>query len=408
MASQFGVNVVTSVNAARPIRVQSNTPIGAVGTIVLPADITELKEEEIVIYNAIKNGELISFANSGKMKNFCGKFGGSLSEVADAIDDQNVACQIVVKAIEIAEAALDNVAKAEDFYLHPIVKSRIIEGIDGLRNSRAILGYKPNLLIAPRFSHDPDVAAQLVATAERLWATAFIDLNAASEAGAITAAGDFGTKRAILCDPYCKVWNTETNVAEFAPSSARLAALQAWTDGQWEYGFADSFSNREIKGISGTSRAIEFEAGIDCEADRLRAASVATIIRCGGYRAWGADTTDIDPIWRDLPRVRTFDRICEAALDGLFWAIDRRASDTLKAVKDSVEQLLLALKGSNVVLGFEVTWDEEKNTKANITAGKFYLNAELQNMPIVKRLEVDFTYSDRWGDLLMNMANGGE
>jgi hypothetical protein len=188
------------------------------------------------------------------------------------------------------------------------------------------------------------------------------------------------------------------------PMSARRAGLIAWTDAQWEYGFADSHSNRIINGISGTARAIEFNAGQDCEADRLRAKGIGTIIRYNGFRVWGGETTDIDPIWQDHTRVRVFDRVCEAALDGLFWAIDRRA-DILKSVRDSVEQMLLALKGSKVLLGFNVYWDPEKNTKANISAGKFYLVAQMQNMPIVKRLEVNFSYVDRYGDVLIKMIS---
>ncbi|MBD3842356.1 MAG: hypothetical protein IE909_10805 [Campylobacterales bacterium] len=75
-----------------------------------------------------------------------------------------------------------------------------------------------------------------------------------------------------------------------------------------------------INGISGTSRAIEFNAGQDCEADRLRTKGIGTVIRYNGFRMWGGETTDIDPIWQDHTRVRVFDRVCEAALDGLFWA----------------------------------------------------------------------------------------
>ena len=96
--------------------------------------------------------------------------------------------------------------------------------------------------------------------------------------------------------------------------------------------------------------------------------------------------------------------MCEAALDGLFWAIDRRA-DILKSAKDSVEQMLLALKGSSVLLGFNVYWDPEKNTRANITAGKFYMVAEMQNMPIVKRLEVNFSYVDKYADVLIKQIS---
>ena len=73
----------------------------------------------------------------------------------------------------------------------------------------------------------------------------------------------------------------------------------------------------------------------------------------------------------------------------------------LKSAKDSVEQMLLGLKGAKVLVGYEVSWDSELNTAANITAGKFYLKAEMMNTPIVKRIEVSFNYSDTWAETLL-------
>jgi hypothetical protein len=230
-----------------------------------------------------------------------------------------------------------------------------------------------------------------------------VDLNCNDEAGAMLAKNNFGTSRILLRDPYVKVWDTTLSAEVLQPDSARVAGMIAWTDGQWEYGFADSFSNRIMNGIVGTARAVEFAAGQDCEADRLRTNGIGSIINYKGWRTWGGETTDIDPIWQDHTRVRIFDRISEAALDGLFWAIDRRATDVLKSVKDSVEQMLLALKGAGVMIGYDVFWDKDQNTKANITAGKFYLKTQAQNSPIVKRIEVNFSYVDRYGDVLMKM-----
>jgi phage tail sheath protein FI len=88
------------------------------------------------------------------------------------------------------------------------------------------------------------------------------------------------------------------------------------------------------------------------------------------------------------------------ALEGVFFAIDRRADELIYA-KQSVEGMLNALKGAGVLLGFNVYWDKEQNTKENITAGKFYLAAEIQDTPIVKRLEINFAYADKWGDVLI-------
>lgn len=402
MASQYGVNTVTSANAARPIRVQSSTPIGVVGTVLLPANTDTMSVENKKVYEKIKANEPLFFGSADKALEFFEDMEGTIRESLDGIADQNVSGPVIINAVELE---LSHSGKtAEDFYDDLTLKSKIIKAIGELKGVAAEVGYKPNLIVALRFSHDLAVSTEMQSVAQRLLAMSIVDLKSDDESEAVLAVGSFGTSRVLLCDPYVKVWDTFTNSEILQPLSARRAGLIAWTDAQWEYGFADSHSNRVINGITGTARTIEFNAGQDCEADRLRTKAIGTVIRYNGFRMWGGETTDIDPIWQDHTRVRVFDRISEAALDGLFWAIDRRA-DILKSVKDSVEEMLLALRGAKVALGFNVYWDLERNTSANITAGKFYLIAEFQNMPIVKRLEVNFSYVDRYGDVLIKLIS---
>jgi len=402
MASQFGVNTVTSANAARPIRINSSTPIGVVGTVLLPANADTMTDENKTIYDKIKANEPLFFGSADKALEFFEDMEGTIRESLDGIADQNVSGPIIINTVELEATHSGKIP--EDYYDDLTLKSKIIKAIGDFKGVAGVVGYKPNLIVALRFSHDLAVSTEMQSVAQRLLAMALVDLKANDESEAVLAVGSFGSNRVLLCDPYVKVWDTFTNAEITQPLSARRAGLIAWTDAQNEYGFADSHSNRVVNGITGTSRTIEFNAGQDCEADRLRTKGIGTVIRYNGFRIWGGETTDIDPIWQDHTRVRIFDRISEAALDGLFWAIDRRA-DILKSVKDSVEQMLLDLKGAKVLLGFNVYWDAERNTSANITAGKFYLVAELQNMPIVKRLEVNFSYVDRYGDVLIKLIS---
>jgi len=390
MASQYGVNTITSATAARPLAIKSTTPIAIVGTAV--SDGGDLFAEQPLY-----------FGSATKALETFSEVEGTVREALDGIEDQNVQCPIIIRGATIANAQTSG-GSAENFYGMTTLKSDIITNINALKTAAAVVGVKPALIVAPRFSHDLDVSTEMASVAQRVLGMGIVDLNVTDEASALVLKASFGTRRLLLRDPYVKVWDTLSNAEQLQPDSARVAGMIAATDAGWEYGFADSFSNRVMNGISGTARAIEFNAGQDCEADRLRSNGIGTIIRYNGFRTWGGETTDIDPIWQDHTRVRIFDRISEAALDGLFWAIDRRA-DILKSVKDSVEQMLLGLKGANVLIGFDVLWDEEKNTKANITAGKFYLVASMQNMPIVKRIEVNFNYDDRWGDVLIKMVS---
>ena len=392
MSSAYGVNITTSVNASRPIAIDGSTPIFLTGTAVVPEGLKSKVSEH--------NG-IIFYGNAEKALEDWGDTTGTIRGSLIGINDQLVKSPVVVSVVSITA---DQAKKeAEVFYNDTKVKSSIKEAIAKAPNAMAIFSSKAKLLIAPRFSHDKDIRAELQTQATKLGGVGIVDLNAKDEADAMAKIKDgFGTKRLLACDPYVKVWDTKLNKEVTEPMSARVAGLIAYTDSLVEYGWADSASNRVIQGISGTARPIEFVAGQECEADRLRKAGIASVINYKGYRLWGFETTDPDSIWQSLERVRVFDRIGEALLDGVFWAIDKRA-DILVHAKDSVEGLLRALKGSNVLVGYDVFWHPEKNTKENLTAGKFYLVAEMQNMPTVRRLEIECSFVDKYSGVLMKI-----
>ncbi|MFR8440423.1 MAG: hypothetical protein ACLVCW_01540 [Campylobacter sp.] len=255
-------------------------------------------------------------------------------------------------------------------------------------------------LIAPEFSGEDAIKSALETMATRLKATGIVDLKASSASEAITKMGSFGTSRLLAAYPFVKTWDDETNDYTMTPQSARIAGMIAYVDGLSEFGYSDSYSNRVMGGISGTAIDVDFEMGQTCTADELRAAHISTVIREQGFRAWGGETSDVDSIWQDLARVRIFDRISQACQKGVFFAIDRKA-DQLYHAKRSVDELLRALVGARVLLGYELSWSA-KNTLANITAGKFYLDVRMQNNPIVKQLTLDFIYVDSYGKVLID------
>jgi phage tail sheath protein FI len=370
MPANYGVNITVDAEAARPISIQSVTPIGIAGT-------AEDIEDGLYFYGSVT-------AAKEALKDA----GGSLQRAIEAIYDQVVETPVILSVFTEGENTGETTTAAQ-------------AAVQAFVNSMTNFGYRPNLLIAPEYSSDPVVASALQGAAERQKGTAIIDLAGESEQAAITAAANFGSRRVLLANPFVKVWDSVLNAHTFAPQSARIAGMIAYTDGESEYGWSDSYSNRVIQGIYGTARPIEFVMGETCEADRLRAAHISTIIRAEGWRTWGGETTDQDTIWQDLARVRIFDRISEACQKGVFFAIDKKADQLLYA-KLSVEELLRALKGSKVLVGYEVTWNAEKNTQANITAGKFYLDIRMQNNPIVKQLNLDFIYTDSWSEELLN------
>lgn len=386
MAAKFGVNVTVSAEAARPIAVESTTPIGIAGY-------EEVLENGLHFYmTTAKALEALEAKYKAKKDASQAFKKGSIYRALKGIEDQAVNTQIILSVFtkDDDEDTNDEITECKS-------------AVTAFAKAKSRFGYSPNLIIAPGFSHEDAIKGEIEKMATRLKATGIVDLKADDAAAAIVKMGDFGTNRLVAAYPNVKVWDDETNAYVYEGQSARIAGMIAHTDGQSEFGYSDSYSNRVMIGVFGTQIDVDFELGETCTADELRAAKISTIIRESGFRAWGGETSDQDTIWQDLARVRIFDRISQACQKGVLFAIDRKASELYHA-KRSVSELLRQLVGAKVLLGYELSWSA-KNTDATITAGKFYLDVRMQNNPIVKQLTLDFIYVDKYGSVLMDELN---
>ncbi|OJJ28090.1 phage tail sheath subtilisin-like domain-containing protein [Campylobacter concisus] len=386
MAAKFGVNVTVSAEAARPIAVESTTPIGVAGY-------EEVLENGLHFYmTTAKALEALEAKYKAKKDASQAFKKGSIYRALKGIEDQAVNTQIILSVF----------TKDDDSDTNDEI-TECKSAVTAFAKAKSRFGYSPNLIIAPGFSHEDAIKGEIEKMATRLKATGIVDLKADDAAAAIVKMGDFGTNRLVAAYPNVKVWDDETNAYVYEGQSARIAGMIAHTDGASEFGYSDSYSNRVMIGVSGTQIDVDFELGETCTADELRAAKISTIIRESGFRAWGGETSDQDTIWQDLARVRIFDRISQACQKGVLFAIDRKASELYHA-KRSVSELLRQLVGAKVLLGYELSWSA-KNTDATITAGKFYLDVRMQNNPIVKQLTLDFIYVDKYGSVLMDELN---
>jgi phage tail sheath protein FI len=362
MNLNFGINGSISVAAARPITVSSTTAIGVLSVAT--------KEYGLHKFNNAEAG--LTFLAEKKIT-------GDIVSALKAINLQGVNCPIIV-----------NLCSAD----------KTLEAIDLFSKSEALTGVSlfGGVMIAPVLSAELQVATKLDAVATKLWATAFIDNFGKDEAEVMKFVKNFGSKNSVI------------TFGKYTADGVEVSAssLYAGTTARWDaapFGWAKSHSNRSVKGVSAASRPIEYLDGSECEARRMRQAGVACIVADIGWRTYGFETTDIDPIWQSLDRVRAFARILQAISIASKWARDREASELLW-VKQSVVEFMNELKGNDVVIGFEVFFDPEKNTKATVTAGKFYLTIKMSDMPSVRELNIELVYSDDYNDVLINYING--
>ena len=374
MDLNFGINGGIAVEAARPVLVDSKTPIG----VVVPFG----TQSELTYYNNPKAWKDYLVAQ--------GQTDADLAyQTAAAMELQNVQTKVIV-----AYAPVDRDADGQ--------KQKILDGLDLLKSSpydERVLE-RPDVIIVPEHSYDADVAAKMDSVAAKLRATGIVDVNAKDEAEATAFAKNFGTR-------YLLLYRGRTKMeGKLYPASAAIAALIAYWDaggdnGFDEFGYARSHSNRIVKGVSGSEVPIEYFEGQDCEARRLRQKGVGAIVQDVGWRSYGFETTDIDPIWQSLERVRTFYRWLDAIIKANKWARDRSA-DQLIWVKKTCSEFFKKLTGAGIALGYEIYLDANRS---DVTAGKFTFVLKTANMPAIRELNFILTFTDEHNDAFIEWVN---
>lgn len=247
-------------------------------------------------------------------------------------------------------------------------------------------GRTPGILIAPGWTekvgrdgssvvNSAAVTSALAAVADRCRAIVIADSPGTTRADALAYRDTQGSRRVYVVDPKLKVpaAGTGGGIRE-VPASGYVAGLVARIDA--EVGWWASPSNRELRGISGTSRFVSFGLGeADSEANELNASQVATVIRSTGWRLWGNRTCSADPAWQFLSTVRTADRINEAILRSHLWAVDRNITATyVEDVVESVNAYLRELTARGAILGGRCWADPQLNSSAGIRGGRLYLD----------------------------------
>jgi phage tail sheath protein FI len=348
-----GVEVLEIDSGPRPIQTVRSAVIGIVGTAP-NADTAEfpLNTPVMIAGSRIEAGKLGAT--------------GTLPEAMDSIFDQAGAVVVVVRVAPGADAdeAMTNVIGGVDS------QTDTYTGVHALIGAESVLGVRPRILIAPGFTHQrPDgdanpVVAELIGIAERMRAVIIADGPNTTDAAAIAYAGDFGSQRVYLVDPYVK------KTGGVFPSSPIVAGLIAKSDN--ERGFWWSPSNQEINGITGTARPIDFSLGdVNARANLLNEAKVATIIRQDGFRLWGNRTLSSDPKWAFLSVRRTADMINDSLLRAHLWAVDRNITKTYVAdVTEGVNAYLRNLVNIGAILGGRCWADPALNPPDQVAQGK--------------------------------------
>jgi len=291
---------------------------------------------------------------------------GTISTALDAIWDQGGAWVVVVRVTQ----GVDDAATLTNM----IGTGAASTGVYAFLAAESAVHVVPRILIAPGFSHQASLVTEMVAIANRLRSVIVADGPNSTDALAIAYRLGFGSDRVYIVDPQVKYWNTTNNAEALGLASPRVAGIMSASDN--ERGFWWSPSNREMLGITGTSRPIDFQIGDPLSrANYLNENEVATIIHQDGYRLWGNRSCSADPKWAFLSVRRTADMVHESLLRSHLWAVDRNITRTyVEDVLESVNAYLAHLVAIGAIIGGHCWADEELNTPDQISQGKVYFD----------------------------------
>ncbi|MFV3329323.1 phage tail sheath subtilisin-like domain-containing protein [Pseudomonas sp. NY15437] len=378
MSFFHGVTVTNVDVGARTIALPSSSIIGLVDTFTPEAKLTAQADVPVLLTSLREAA--VAFGTASAIYKSC-----------TAIFTQSAA---VVVAVGVAK--VEDAAQLTSAIIGTVTEAGQRTGLQALLDGKSRFNAQPRLLIAPKHSATQAVATAMGALAEKLRAIAIVDGPNTTDEAAIAYAGEFGSKRIYLVDPGVQYWDTASSATVNAPASANAAALFAWTDSQ--YGFWSSPSNKELLGITGTGRPIEFLDGDEtCRANLLNNANITTIIRDDGYRLWGNRTLSSDAKWAFVTRVRTMDMVMDAILAGHKWAVDRGITKTyVKDVTEGLQAFMRDLKNQGAVIDFEVYADPDLNTASQLAQGKVYWNIRFTDVPPAENPNFRVEVTDQW------------
>lgn len=369
MAETFlhGVEVLEIDAGPRPIQTVRSSVIGIIGTAPLADEtVFPLNTPVMIAGSRREAAKLVASAGSDE---------GTLPSALDSIFDQAGAVIVVVRVAKGATEAetIANVIGGVN------ATSGDYEGVQAFLGAESKLGVVPRILVAPGFTHQRAnnlanaVVSEMVGIAERLRAVIIADGPNTTDDAAVTYAGDFGSPRVYLVDPWVQKLNSAGEPVG-VPASPCVAGLIAKSDN--DRGFWWSPSNQNINGIIGTVRPVDFTLGdANARANLLNEAGIATIIRQDGYRLWGNRTLSSDPKWMFLSVRRTADMINDSLLRAHLWAVDRNITKTyMQDVMEGVNAYLRHLTAIGAILGGKCWADPELNTPDQIAQGKVYFD----------------------------------
>lgn len=282
-----------------------------------------------------------------------------------------------------------------------VQKANIIDGINLLKSCRAEFDMKPDVITVPDYAKDVTIAKSMIAVCDVFKARCYVDIDTEILAEATTLRNEFGSERIHLVKSSLGTFNTDTNLNEWYDGGTVATFFRAVLDGSEKYGWFKSLSNRAIS-MDAIKHKTEFHDGLD-ETDPLTEIQVWAVVKNQGIKFWSSDATcSSDLIWRDGLTVRIVDMMTETVRRDLASSVDKDLTE-ITVIKSSVQAFSNGLVGAGLLLGGEISLNENATTPEMIAAGEFEFIFNFQEAPKIRRVNIHFNRVNSYASVVYKM-----
>ena len=269
-------------------------------------------------------------------------------------------------------------------------------GLELIDNCYAMYQVDPDLIIAPGFSHDPEVAAVMDAKTKvnsLFRARAIIDCDC-DTVRVHNKVVEWRKENGLTNDTEILCWPMVQKAGKIFHYSSHLAALMATVDAENENCPSESPSNKELQ-IDGLALADGTEVVLNLEkANYLNANGIVTAINfVGGFKAWGnytaayPDNKDPRCCWINVARM--FDWVSNSLILTYWNRVDRKLNRRLcETIADSATIWINGLTSAGHLYGGRVEFNDAENPDEDIMAG--ILRPHVYMAPPAPAQEIDW------------------
>lgn len=269
------------------------------------------------------------------------------------------------------------------------------KGLQALLSAENITGLKPKIIAAPALDTQP-VTTAMIPILKTLRAFGYARAIGETVADAIKYRANFDARELMLLWPDVLAFNSATGATEVFPASAFAVALRAAIDEST--GFQKTLSNVAISGITGLAKSVTFDLmSMSTDAGLLNQSGITALIRNNGFKFWGNRTTASDPNYAFETATRTGQVLIDTIASGLDWAMDQPLIPSLvTTITEEINNELRLLVSQGKLIGGKCWFDTDKNTAANLAAGKLYISYNFTPVAPLENLSITQTITDSY------------